>query len=75
MPKPKESKTTIVREHTRKLYSKNQDPIKITIVDQHPRNLPGRSLAKDEMFLIFETYTKAGIIYPNSALPIDPDAI
>lgn len=65
MPKPKESKTTIVREHPRKLHSKNQDPIKITIVDQHPRILTGRSLAKDEMFSIFETYSKESITYPR----------
>ncbi|MGB0454516.1 MAG: transglycosylase SLT domain-containing protein [Bacteriovoracaceae bacterium] len=65
-PKKKQNKkSTIVREHKRKVPKSKKNPKGFTIVDRHTRRLPGTYLDANQIKKIFKNYDKKKIPYPT----------
>lgn len=65
MPKVPGKKTTQVREHPRHVPVSEKNPSGITIVDRHPRRLPGTDLKAEEIESITRNYDRKGLNYPT----------
>ncbi len=65
MAKKKQGKFTIVREHPRHVSVSEKNPSGITIVDRHPRRLPGTYLDADEIKSILKNYDRKNLRLPT----------
>jgi hypothetical protein len=64
MPEGTRRKTTTVRAHPRRVRVSSKNLKGITIVDQHPRRIPGNALGAEEIKTITATHNKKNLRYP-----------
>lgn len=65
MAKKARKKVTTVREHPLRVPVSKKNPTGITIRDQHPRQLKGTYLDREEIESIFKNYNRKNINYPS----------
>lgn len=59
------TRTTVVRQHPRRVPVSKKNPTGITIVDRHPRRLPGTYLDAEQIKETFKKYNRKNITYPT----------
>ena len=64
-PQALRKKTTIVRDHPRRVPVSRKNPAGITIVDQHSRRVRGPSLDGAAIRAITKTHLRTGLTYPT----------
>lgn len=56
----------MVREHPRHVKISSKNPTGVTIVDRHPRRLPGTYLDPKEIETVFKNYDRKNLVYPTA---------